>query len=399
MKFSKRLANLGTEDAFSILNIAKKFEQEELTPQGKSLVYMQIGEPAFDTPENIKQAGIKAIQDNKTHYTPTSGLMEVRQAVADYSTKGTGTKYEATDVTIHSGAKPGVFYTINAIIDEGDEVIIFDPTWPIHFSPVRYFGGKPVFIELKEESDFQPDIEEVKKAITPRTVLMIVNSPSNPTGGIFTKETLEALAKIAIEHDLWVISDEIYDKIIHEGTHLSITAIPGMAERTILANGASKTFAMTGWRMGWTATKNKEMRAQIEQIQSNDTSSSPTMNQLAVMEAVSGPQDAVEEMRKEYLRKRDILVELVNQIPGFAAKSPKGAFYLFANVKPLCEKLQMNCSDLQKKIMREANVLLLPGTGFGPHGEGFVRFSYVGTEETLREGCKRIKEWAEKIMA
>ncbi|MFA6305579.1 MAG: pyridoxal phosphate-dependent aminotransferase [Candidatus Gracilibacteria bacterium] len=398
MKYSKRLASLGTEDAFSIIAVAKKFEKENLTPKGEKLIFMQIGEPAFDTPENIKQAGIKAIQDNKTHYGPPSGLPELREAVAKYSTKQTGTQYAMDDVTIHSGAKPGIFYTINAVVDEGDEVIIFDPAWPIHFSPVKYLGGKPVFIELKEELGFNPDIEEVKKAITPRTVMMIVNTPANPTGGVFSEQTLEALAKIAVENNLWVISDEIYDRIVHEGEHKSITKYPGMDERTILINGSSKTWAMTGWRMGWSVTKNPELRKKIEQIQINDTSCPPTMNQLAALEAVSGPQEEVEKMRAAYKQKRDLLVQLVNEIPGFSAKTPKGAFYLFANVKPLCEKLGINSSALQKKIMEEAHVLLLPGGGFGPHGEGYIRFSYVGTEADLQEGCRRLKEWASKIM-
>lgn len=399
MKFSKRLQSLGTEDAFSIIAKAKAFEKEELEAKGEKLIYMQIGEPAYDTPEHIKQAGIKAIQENKTHYTGPSGFPEVRAAVADYMTKSTGTKYEADHVTIHSGAKPGIFYTVNAIIEEGDEVIIPDPAWPIHFSPVKFCGGKPVFIELKEELGFQPDLKELEAAITDKTVMMIINTPSNPTGGVFAKETLQKLAEIAVKHDLWVISDEIYDKIIHEGEHVSLTTFPGMDERTIVINGTSKTFAMTGWRMGWSVTKNAELRKIIEQLQINDTSCPPSMNQLATLAAVTGPMDDVEKMRQGYKAKRDLLTKLVNEVPGMSAAAPKGAFYLFANAKKLCEKLGVNSSVLMDKIMREAHVLLLPGGGFGPHGEGYLRFSYVGTEADLEEGCRRLKEWATKIMA
>jgi aspartate aminotransferase len=399
MKFSKRLPNIGTEDAFSILAVAKKFERAELTPQGKNLVYLQIGEPAFNTPKNIKKAGIKAIKNDHTHYSPPSGLKETREAVAKYESECTGTEYSWEDVTIHSGAKPGIFYTINAVVDEGDEVLIFDPAWPIYASGTSYLGGKPVFVELKEELGFQPDTEETRNAITDRTVMMVVNTPANPTGGIFSEETLRKLAEIAVEHNLWVISDEIYNKIIYEDKHRSISTFPGMAERTIVCNGASKTFAMTGWRMGWSLTKNEEMRKAIWQLQINDTSCPPTMNQMAITEATIGQKTpaAVEAMRQKYLTRRDLLVSLVNEIPGLSAKPPKGAFYLFANAKPLCEKLGLNSKQLQDKIMREAHVLLLFGSGFGPHGEGYLRFSYVSSEEDLREGCRRIKEWAEKL--
>jgi aspartate/methionine/tyrosine aminotransferase len=400
-KFTPRLKRIGTEDAFSVMAKANKFEQEELAPKGEKLIRLQIGEPAFDTPQNIKDAAIKAINDNQTHYTPPPGMPKVRQAIADYSTKMTGTKYEMDDVVVHAGAKPCIFYTLNATIDEGDEVIIFDPAWPIYASVTNYLGGKPVFVGLKEELGFQPDIEEVKKAITDKTVAMVVNTPSNPTGGVFDEKTLNELAKLAVEHDFWVISDEIYDNIVFEGKHISITLMPGMAERTVLLNGASKTFAMTGWRMGWSVTKNKEMKAAIEQIQINDVSCPAAINQLAVLEAVSSPKsfEDVEKMRQGYLARRDLITKLVNEIPGFSAAAPKGTFYLFANVKPLLEKLGgITVKELADKIMREAKVLLLHGSGFGPHGEGFIRFSFVSSEADIQEGCRRIKDWTEKIM-
>lgn len=399
-KFTERLSRIGTEDAFSVMAMARKFEQEELEPQGKKLIRLQIGEPAFDTPENIREAGIRAIKSNMTHYTPPPGLPEVRKAIAEYSQKMTGTPYVMDDVVVHAGAKPCIFLTLNAVIDPGDEVLIFDPAWPIYASVTNYLGGKPVFIGLKEELGFQPDINEVREAITDKTVMMVINTPSNPTGGVFSEETLGTLAKIANEHDLWVISDEIYDNIVFDGKHVSITNMEGMADRTILLNGASKTFAMTGWRMGWSVTKNKQMKAAIEQLQINDTSCPAAINQLAVLEAVSSPQSfkEVEKMRLEYLKRRDFIVRLVNEIPYFSAAAPKGTFYLFANVKALCEKLGgIPVKELADKIMREANVLLLHGSGFGPHGEGFIRFSFVSSEEDIQEGCRRIKEWAEAL--
>lgn len=398
-KFTDRLSRLGTEDAFSVMAKAQKFIKEELAPTGEKLIFLQIGEPAFDTPENIKQAGIKAIQDNKTHYTPPPGIPEVRQGVADYETAITGTKFELDDIVIHAGAKPCIWNTINAVVDAGDEVLVFDPAWPIYASVTNYLGGKPVFVGLKEELGFQPDLEEVKAAFTDKTVLMVVNSPCNPTGGVFSKETLEGLAKLAVEHDIWVISDEIYDHIVFEGKHESILQFPGMPERTVLLNGASKSFAMTGWRMGWSATKNPEMKAKIEHLQINDTSCPAAMNQLALLEAVAGAETpaAVEKMRLEYLRKRDLIAGLVNAIPGISAKIPKGTFYLFVNVTGLCQKLSCNSKELADKLMREAHVLCLHGSGFGPHGENFIRFSFVGSDDDIKEGIRRFAEWVAKL--
>jgi len=398
-KFSPRLDRIGTEDAFSVMAKANKFEKEELDPKGRKLIRLQIGEPAFDTPKNVKKAGIAAIKANMTHYTPPPGLPKVREAIAAYTEKMTGTHYEMMDVVIHAGAKPCIFYTLNAVVDPEDEVLIFDPAWPIYASVTNYLGGKPVFIGLKEELGFQPDIKEVREAITAKTVMMVINTPSNPTGGVFSRETLQALADIAKEHDLWVISDEIYDNIIFEGKHESITSIEGMPDRTIVLNGASKTFAMTGWRMGWSVTRNQHMRAAIEQLQINDTSCPATMNQLAVLEAVSSPKTfkEVAKMREIYMHRRDLITKLVNEIPGFSANTPKGTFYLFANAKPICDKLGLTSKELADKIMREAEVLLLHGSGFGPHGENFIRFSFVSSDADIIEGCRRVKEWAEKI--
>lgn len=398
-KLTPRLQRIGTEDAFSVMAKANKFEKEELLPQGKKLIRLQIGEPAFDTPKNVKKAAIKAIKDNQTHYTPPPGLPAVREALAKKSSAMTGCQFEMDDVVIHAGAKPVIFFTINAVVDPGDEVIIFDPAWPIYASVTNYLGGKPVFVPLKEELGFQPDIKDVEAAITDKTVMMIINTPSNPTGGIYSMETLKALADVAIKHDLWVITDEIYDHILFEGEHKSILSVPGMAERSVLLNGASKTYAMTGWRMGWSVTKNKDLRKAIEQLQINDTSCPASINQLAVLEAVSGSKTpkAVEEMRQGYLSRRDLIHKLVNEIPYLSANLPKGTFYLFANATKLCEKLKLNSKELADKIMREANVLLLHGSGFGPHGENFIRFSFVSSEADIIEGCRRLKEWVESL--
>ena len=395
--FSKRLPRLGTENAFSVIGKAKKFEEEVLKPEGKHLVYLQIGEPGFDTPTNITEAGIKALKEGATHYTPTPGIPELRSAVAKKTGGYTGVAYEAEDVVVVSGGKPIIFYTINALIDAGDEVIIFNPSYPIYESVTEYLGGKVVPIHLREENDFNPDIGELAKSITSKTKLIVVNTPENPTGGVFTEENVRAIAKLAIENDLWVLADEIYNEMVHEGEHFSIASIPGMAERTVILNGCSKTYAMTGWRIGWGVTKNKEMAAALEQFSCNDISCPAAMTQYAALEAITGPQDEVRKMLAEYRKRRDLLVKLVNEVPGMKCHSPKGAFYLMVNVRELLDKLGTTAAELCDRIMREANVLILPGTVFGHFGEDYVRFSYVSTEENIVEGMTRIKKFVESL--
>lgn len=391
--FSQRMPRLGTENAFSVISKAQKFEKEVLTPQGKKLIYLQIGAPSFNTPDNIKQAGVKAIQENKTHYTPSPGIPKFRQIIAEKTSEETGVAYEEADVVIMPGAKPVMFHMINALIDPGDEVIIPNPGFPIYESVVNYLGGTSIPLPLLEEKEFNFSLDDLKKLITLKTKMIIINSPQNPTGGVLTEETLAGMAKLCVERDLWVLSDEIYSKIIYEGTHRSITNFPRMAERTVLLNGCSKTYAMTGWRLGWAVTKNRQMAQYLEQLIINDVSCTAAMVQAAGMEALTGPQDAVEMMRREYQKRRDLLVSLVNDIPGMSCRTPKGAFYLFVNVKPILEKLKMNSSQFADAVMKEAHVLILGGTAFGAHGEGYIRFSYVSSEEDIKEGLRRMKEW------
>lgn len=395
--FSQRMAHLGTENAFSVISKAKKFEREVLEPQGKKLVYLQIGEPAFDTPENVKQAAIKAINENQTHYTAAPGIPQFRQIIAEKTSARAAVPYTMEDVVVMPAAKPVMFHMINALIDPGDEVIIPNPGFPIYESVVNYLGGTSVPLPLLEEKDFNFDLETFAKLITPKTKMVVINSPQNPTGGVLTREVLEGMAKLCVEHDLWVLSDEIYDSIIYEGEHVSITSFPGMAERTVILNGCSKAYAMTGWRLGWAVTKSKEMSAALEQLIINDVSCTAAMIQFAGMEALTGPQEPVAMMREEYKKRRDLLVSLVNDIPGMNCRTPKGAFYLFVNVKPLLEKLKMNASQFADLIMREANVVILPGTAFGIHGEGYIRYSYVSSENDIREGLKRMKDYIIKL--
>lgn len=391
--FSKRIPRLGTENAFSVIGKAKKFEEEVLKPQGKNLIYLQIGEPGFDTPTNINEAAIKAIKDNQTHYTPTPGLPALRKIVAESTSKYTGVDYKLEDVIVVSGGKPIMFYMINALIDDGDEVIIPNPAYPIYGSVTEYLGGKVVPIQLKQENDFNFTAEELESKITPKTKLIILNSPQNPTGGVFTKELIEKIADIAKKNDLWVLSDEIYNEMVHEGEHHSIASVPGMPERTVVLNGCSKTYAMTGYRIGWGVTKNPEMAAYLERLACNDTSCVNTISQYAAMEAVAGPQDEVRKMLDEYKARRDLMVGLVNEIPGMKCHSPKGAFYLMVNVRELLDKLGITAAELCDRIMKEAHVLILPGTVFGLFGDDFVRFSYVSTREMITEGLGRIKQY------
>jgi len=395
--FSKRIAHLGTENAFSVIEKAKKFEEEVLKPKGKHLIYLQIGEPSFNAPKNINDAAIKAIKNNKTHYTPTLGITELRLAVAEKAKKDTGVNYQKGDVLITGGAKPIIFYTVNALIDPGDEVIIPNPAYPIYGSVTEYLGGKVIPLPLKEENDFCPDIGELEKKITKKTKLIILNSPQNPTGAVFPEKIIREIARIAKKNDLWVLSDEIYSEIIHKGRHFSIASIPGMSERTVLLNGCSKTYAMTGYRIGWAVTKNKEMLGILEKLACNDISCASSIAQYAALEALTGTQSEVKKMVKEYKKRRDLLVELVNEIPGMDSSYPEGAFYLMVNVGKIISKLKITAEEFCDKIMKEANVLVLPGTVFGYFAENYIRFSYVSSPEDIKAGVARIKKYITEV--
>ena len=393
------MPHLGTENAFSVIGKAKKFEQEVLKPQGKYLVYLQIGEPGFNTPANINEAAIKAIRDNQTHYTATPGIPQLREAIARSTGGYTGVDYKPEDVVVVAGGKPIMFYTINALIDEGDEVIVPNPSYPIYGSVTEYLGGKVVPIQLKEENDFNFSAKELEDKITAKTKLIIINTPQNPTGAVFPRELIENIARLAIKNDLWVLSDEIYNEMVHEGEHVSIASVKGMPERTVILNGCSKTFAMTGYRVGWGVTKNPEMAKYLEQLACNDISCVNTPAQYAALEALTGPQSAIEvkKMLNEYKERRDLMVSMVNEIPGMHCHKPKGAFYLMVNVRQILDRLKITAADLCERIMKEANVLILPGTVFGLFGDDFVRFSYVSTKEMIVEGLTRIKNFLATI--
>jgi len=387
MRFAERMKSLGTETAFEVLAKAKALEAE-----GRKVIHLEIGEPDFDTPKNIKEAAIKALNEGYTHYTPSAGLMEARETVAKYISQTRGIEVNPAEVVVTPGAKPIMFFAILALIDAGDEVVYPNPAYPIYESVVNFVGGKPVPIHLREENDFRLDLDELNGAITPKTKLIIINSPHNPTGGILTKEDLEAIATLAQKHDLLVLSDEIYSRIIYSGEHISIASLPGMKERTILLDGFSKTYAMTGWRLGY-GVMEESLAVQLARLMTNCNSCTAAFTQVAGIEGLLGPQDEVEKMVAEFQRRREVIVEGLNSIPGMSCRLPQGAFYAFPNITGI----GWSCKRLADNLLKEAGVAVLPGTSFGIYGDGYLRLSYANSVDNIREGLERIKDFVAKI--
>ncbi len=380
-KYAKRMSNLGTETAFEVLAKAKKLEAE-----GKHIIHLEIGEPDFDTPDNICQAAIKSIQAGDTHYTPSAGILPLRESIAKYMTRTRGVNFDADEVVMMPGGKPVMFYSIIALVDEGDEVIYPNPGFPIYESMIKFMGGKPVPIPLKEDKGFAFDPEDLRKLITNKTKLLIVNTPQNPTGGILKKEDIIKIADIIKDKDIWILSDEIYSRLIFTGEHFSITQIPGFKDRTIILDGFSKYYAMTGWRAGF-GVMNKEIAPMIAKLVTNSASCTNTFVQKGCIEALEGPQESVDKMKAEFLARRDIIVDGLNSIPGFSCIVPDGAFYAFPNIT----KTGYKSRDLNDHLLYKANVAALSGTAFGEYGEGYLRFSYANSRENIKEAIKRIK--------
>lgn len=387
MKLAERMKRLGTETAFEVLAKARKLEA-----QGKHIVHLEIGEPDFDTPKNILNAGKKALDEGWTHYGPSAGLPDARAAVAEYIVKSRGVKAEADEVVFTPGGKPIMFYVILALVDEGDEVITPNPGFPIYESMINFAGGKAVPIPIREEFDFNFDIAELERLLTRKTKLLIMNSPANPTGGVLKAEEIERIAKILSAFpDVAVLSDEIYSEILYEGKHHSIAALPGMKDRTIILDGFSKTFAMTGWRAGYGVCP-KWIAPHIARLMTNSNSCTASFTQKACVEALTGPMDDVKRMVAEFKKRRDVIVKGLNDIPGFTCKSPKGAFYVFPNVKGT----GMSSQELSDYLLNEAGVACLSGTCFGAHGAGYLRFSYANSVENIRKALERIKKASSK---
>jgi aspartate/methionine/tyrosine aminotransferase len=387
MKLATRMSRLGTETAFVVLAKAKALEA-----QGKSVVHLEIGEPDFDTPKNISFAAIKALTRGETHYGPAPGLPPLRQAIAEDVARRRGIEVKPEMVVVTPGAKPIMFFAIMALVDEGDEVIYPNPGFPIYESMIKFVGGKAVPIPLREEYDFRFDMNEFKKLVNNKTKLIIINSPQNPTGGVLTKEDLNEIAALAQKYNCWVLSDEVYCNIIYEGTHHSIISIPGMQERTILLDGFSKTYAMTGWRAGY-GVMPAPLADQFARLQTNVNSCTNSFVQYGCIEAIQGPQDDVQRMVAEFKRRRDVIVEGMNQIPGFKCLKPRGAFYVFPNIKGTGK----NSMELEDYLLNEAGVASLSGTSFGEYGQGYLRFSYANSVENIRIALERIDRAIRKL--
>jgi len=382
MIYAERMSNLGTETAFEVLAKAKKLEAE-----GKSIIHLEIGEPDFPTPENICEAAIRSIKAGDTHYTPSAGIPEMRNAIAKYINKTRGIEVHPDEVVMTPGAKPIMFYAILAIVNEGDEVIYPNPGFPIYESMIKFVGGKPVPVKLEESMGFAFNIENFKKLISPKTKMVIINTPQNPTGGILNETEIRQIAEILKDRpDIWILSDEIYSRLIFKGDHFSITQIPGFKERTIILDGFSKTYAMTGWRAGY-GIMNTELAPVITKLMVNSNSCNNAFVQKGCIEALTGPQDAVDEIVKEFDRRRHIIVEGLNSIKGFNCSMPDGAFYAFPNITGTGYKSK----ELADKLLYEAGVACLSGTSFGSYGEGYIRFSYANSVENINEAIKRIK--------
>ena len=380
-KYAKRMQNLGTETAFEVLAKAKKLEAE-----GKHIIHLEIGEPDFPTPDNIVQAAAKSLQGGDTHYTPSNGILPLRETIAKYMSRTRGLDFTADEVVMTPGGKPIMFFAIIALVDEGDEVIYPNPGFPIYESMIKFMGGKPVPIPLKEEKGFAFDPEDLRKLITPKTKLLIINTPQNPTGGILTKDAILKIADIVKDKDIWILSDEIYSRLIFTGEHFSIAQVPGFKERTIILDGFSKYYAMTGWRAGF-GVMNKEIAPMISKLVTNSVSCTNAFVQKGCIEALEGPQDSVDQMKAEFLARRDIIVEGLNSLKGFSCIVPDGAFYAFPNIT----KTGYTSRELNDHLLYKANVAALSGTAFGEYGEGYLRFSYANSRENIKEAIKRIK--------
>jgi aspartate/methionine/tyrosine aminotransferase len=380
---AQRMSRLGTETAFEVLAKARALEA-----QGKNIIHLEIGEPDFDTPINIRTAAKKAIDDGFTHYGPAAGLPAAREAIASYVASTRGIPVSPDEVVITPGGKPIMYFVITAVVDEGDEVIYPNPGFPIYESAIEFVGGKAVPLPLREEKEFGFDVEDLARLITPKTRMLILNTPQNPTGGVLRESEIRKIADLAKAHNLIVLSDEIYGRIMYDGEkHFSIASLPGMKERTVILDGYSKTYAMTGWRLGY-GVMPADLAKLVAKLQVNVTSCTSSLTQMAGIEALMGPQHDVEAMVAEFKRRRDLIVDGLNAIPGIRCLKPHGAFYVFPNITGT----GMNSRELAEFLLNEGGVACLSGTAFGKYGEGFLRFSYANSIPNIEKALERISK-------
>ena len=375
---------IGTETAFEVSARARA-----LAATGKDIVFLQIGEPDFDTPANVREAAKRALDEGLTHYPPYPGLPELRIAIAEDTTARRGFEAKPENVFVTVGGKGVMVYAIMALVDPGDEVIVPDPGYPIYESITRFVGGTPVPIPIRQSNDFRLDVDELAALITPRTKLIVINSPANPTGGVLTRGDIERIAELAQRHDLVVLSDEIYARILYDGAeHVSIASLDGMADRTITLDGFSKTYAMTGWRMGYAVVPDWLVKP-FGQLIINTISGVTAFAQAGGIEALRGPQAEVDAMVTEFRARRDLIVDGLNEIPGFDCLRPQGAFYVFPDIS----ETGLSGAELADKLLYEAGVCVLAGTAFGGIGSNHIRVSYANSRENLTEALRRIRSF------
>ena len=386
LRLASRMSRLGTETAFEVLNKARALER-----QGKDIVHLEIGEPDFDTPANVVEAAVGALHKGWTHYGPSAGLPELRQEIANYVAKTRGVPVATDEVVVVPGGKPIIFFTMLALIDAGDEVIYPNPGFPIYESMIDYVGGRPIPIQLREDRDFGLDVNELASLINDKTRLIILNSPQNPTGGVLSRNDIHAIANAIGDRNVMILSDEIYSRLLFEDEHFSIMSIPGFKDRTILLDGFSKTYAMTGWRMGYGVMR-PDLAAHITRLMTNSNSCTASFTQIAGVEALRGDQSSVDHMRDEFKKRRDAFVTGLNKVKGFSCRMPKGAFYTFPNIT----KTGWPSKKLANAILEEAGVACLSGTAFGDFGEGYLRFSVANSLENLNKALDRINSWTAK---
>src|SRR5437660_4663818 len=386
LQLAKRMTRLGTETAFEVLVKAKALEA-----QGRDIIHLEIGEPDFDTPANIIEAGCDALHRSFTHYGPSAGLMELREVIAQYVSETRRVNVTPDEVVVVPGGKPIIFFSVLALAEEGDEIIYPNPGFPIYESMINYVGAKAVPIRLREELDFRLDVDELASLINDHTKLIILNWPQNPTGGVLTKQDIRDIAEAIGDRNIMVLSDEVYSRLIFEGEHYSIMSVPGFKHRTILLDGFSKTYAMTGWRMGYGVMR-ADLAAHVTRLMTNSNSCTASFTQMAGIEAIRGDQSSVDGMRAEFHRRRDAFVAGLNRIKGFSCRMPKGAFYVFPNIT----KTHWKSKKLADALLEDAGVACLSGTAFGDFGEGYLRFSVANSLENLNQALQRLDRWTQQ---
>ena len=381
MYLADRTNRLGTETAFEVLARAKALEA-----QGKSIIHLEIGEPDFDTPRHIVEAAHKALDEGWTHYGPASGDMNLKEAIVDEIKSSRNIDIGVENVVVTPGAKPIMFFGILSCVEEGDEVIYPNPGFPIYESMINFIGAKPVPLTLREEKDFSFEIDELSDLINDKTRMIIINSPQNPTGGVLSLEDLEQIASLVAERDIIVMTDEVYSRMVYDGEHHSILSLDGMKEKTILIEGFSKTYAMTGWRLGY-GVMPENVADMVSKFMVNSNSCTASFTQRAGIQALTGSQEDSENMIAEFKERKSVIVDGLNAIPGISCRTPKGAFYVFPNIK----ETGMTSEKAENKFLNDAGVACLKGTSFGANGEGYIRFSYANSKENIREALERIE--------